>query len=172
MLHKAKDLQGDALHAEDGEVGPVDDLYFDDERWDVRYLLVDARHSIPARRVLVSPIAIEREQAFEGSIRVDLTREQISRCPAAAAGASLRSSAEVIGYGIEATDGAVGNVADLVIDDETWEITDVLVDSRQWLPGRLLLISPQVIERIDWREKTLHLRLAREDILRAPEVRL
>jgi hypothetical protein len=171
MLHKAKDLHGDALHAEDGEVGPVDDLYFDDERWDVRYLLVDARGSIPGRKVLVSPIAIEREQPFEGNIRVDLTREQISRCPAAA-GASLRSSIEVIGCGIEATDGAVGRVADLVIDDETWEITDVLVDSRPWLPGRLLLISPQVIERIDWREKTLHLRLAREDILRAPEVRL
>jgi hypothetical protein len=77
-----------------------------------------------------------------------------------------------MGYCIEATDGAVGSVADLVIDDETWEITDVLVDSRQWLPGRLLLISPQVIERIDWPGKTLHLRLAREDILQAPEVRL
>ena len=59
-----------------------------------------------------------------------------------------------------------------MIDDETWEITDVLVDSRPWLPGRLLLISPQMIERIDGLERTLHLRLAREDILRAPEVRL
>jgi sporulation protein YlmC with PRC-barrel domain len=77
-----------------------------------------------------------------------------------------------MGYGIEATDGEVGSVADLVIDDETWEITDVLVDSRDWLPGRLLLISPQVIERIDWSRRTLHLRLAREDILQAPEVRL
>ena len=37
-----------------------------------------------------------------------------------------------------------------MVDDETWEITDVLVDSRQWLPGKLLLISPDVIERIDW----------------------
>ena len=78
----------------------------------------------------------------------------------------------MIGYGIEATDGEVGSVADLVIDDETWEITDVLVDSRHWLPGKLLLISPQVIERIDWPRKTLHLRLAREDILQAPEVRV
>ena len=77
-----------------------------------------------------------------------------------------------VGCGIEARDGAIGKVADLVVDDETWEITDVLVDSRHWLPGRLLLISPQVIERIDWAQKTLHLRLAREDILQAPEVRL
>jgi len=68
--------------------------------------------------------------------------------------------------------GAIGSVADLVVDDETWEITDVLVDSRQWLPGKLLLISPEVIERIDWPEKKVHLRLAREDILQAPGVRL
>ena len=172
MLHKAKDLQGDAIHAEDGEVGSVDDLYFDDANWDVRYLVVNARRWIPGHRVLVSPIAIDRESPLAGDIRIDLTREQISRCPSAASESNLRSSVEVIGYDIEATDGMVGNVADLVIDDETWEITDVLVDSRHWLPGRLLLISPQVIERIDWPQKKLHLRLAREDILQAPEVRL
>lgn len=172
MLHKARDLHGDAIVAEDGEVGSVDDLYFDDEDWDVRYLLVNTRRWIPGRKYLVSPIAIDRGGgAAEGDIRVDLTREQISRCPTVAEG-NLRSGIEVLGYEIEAIDGTVGNVADLVIDDETWAITDVLVDSREWLPGKLLLISPQLIERIDWRERTLHLRLAREDILQAPEIRL
>lgn len=172
MLHKARDLHGDALHAEDGEVGSVDDLYFDHQDWDVRYLVVNTRDWIPGRKYLVSPIAIDRENSLEGDIRVELTREQIAGCPVAAPDSSLCSSAAMIGCGIEATDGAVGNVADLVIDDETWEITDVLVDSRHWLPGKLLLISPQVIERIDWQQKTLHLRLARDDILQAPEVRL
>ena len=172
MLLKARDLHGDAIHAEDGEVGSVDDLYFDDEDWDVRYLVVNTGRWIPGRKYLVSPIAIDREHPVEGDIHIDLTREQIASCPTASDDARLRSSAEVIGYGIEATDGGVGNVADLVIDDETWEITDVLVDSRPWLPGKLLLISPEVIERIDWPQKTLHLRLAREDILQAPEVRL
>ena len=172
MLHKAKDLHGDALRADDGEVGSVDDLYFDDEDWDVRYLVVNTRRWIPGRKYLVSPIAIDREQPLQGDIKVDLTREQISRCPSAAGQSNLRSSVEVIGCGIEATDGEVGSVADLVVDDETWEITDVLVDSRDWLPGKLLLISPDVIERIDWPEKKVHVRLAREDILQAPEVQL
>jgi sporulation protein YlmC with PRC-barrel domain len=172
MLHKARDLHGDALHAEDGEVGSVDDLYFHDGDWDVRYLVVNTRDWIPGRKYLVSPIAIDRQSSLEGDIRVDLTRAQITGCPSAASDAGLRSSAEMIGCGIEATDGAVGRVADLVIDDETWEITNVLVDSRRWLPGKLLLISPQVIARIDWPRKTLHLRLARGDILQAPEVRL
>ena len=174
MLHKVKDLQGDSILAEDGEVGSVDDLYFDDEGWDIRYLVVNARRWIPGRKYLVSPIAIDRDQPLTlgGDIRVELTREQISKCPAPASGENLRSSAEVIGCGIEARDGVVGQVADLVIDDETWEITDVLVDSREWLPGKLLLISPDVIDRIDWPEKTVHLRLAREDILQAPQVQL
>jgi sporulation protein YlmC with PRC-barrel domain len=170
MLHKIRDLQGDAIHAEDGEVGSVDDLYFDDEDWDVRYLLVNTRRWIPGPRYLVSPIAIDGP-LDAGDIRVDLTREQIARCPTVAE-ESLRSSAEVIGCDIEARDGEIGSVADLVVDDETWAITDVLVDSREWLPGRLLLISPEVIERIDWPEKRVHLRLAREDILKAPEVHL
>jgi sporulation protein YlmC with PRC-barrel domain len=174
MLHKVRDLQGDAILAEDGEVGSVDDLYFDDEGWDVRYLVVNTRRWIPGRKILVSPIAIDRERPLaDGDIRVELTRAQIARCPTVAAGgANLRSSVEVIGCGIEARDGAIGSVADLVIDDQTWEITDVLVDSREWLPGRLILISPGVIERIDWPEKKVHLRLARQDILQAPEVRL
>jgi sporulation protein YlmC with PRC-barrel domain len=173
MLHKIRDLQGDAIHAEDGEVGSVDDLYFDDEGWDVRYLVVNTRRWIPGRKYLVSPIAIDRARPLEaGDIRVELTREQISRCPPAAEQHNLRSSAAVIGCGIEATDGEVGSVADLVVDDETWEITDVLVDSRDWLPGKLLIISPAVIERIDWPEKKVHLRLARQDILQAPEVQL
>ena len=173
MLHKLRDLQGDAIHAEDGEVGSVDDLYFDDQGWDVHYLVVNARRLVPGRKYLVSPVSIDRERTLsEGDIRVELTREEIIRCPPAASGAHLRSSAEVIGCGIEARDGTIGKVADLVVDDETWAITDVLVDSRQWLPGRLLLVSPDVIERIDWPEKKVHLRLARNDILRAPEVEL
>jgi sporulation protein YlmC with PRC-barrel domain len=173
MLHKIKDLHGEALHAEDGEVGSVDDLYFDDEEWDVRYLVVNTRRWIPGPKYLVPPIAIDRDQPLVGGdIRVELTREQIQRCPTVAAERNLRSSVEVIGCGIEALDGAIGSVADLVVDDETWEITDVLVDSRQWLPGRLLLISPEVIDRIDWPEKKVHVRLARQDILEAPEVQL
>jgi sporulation protein YlmC with PRC-barrel domain len=171
MLLKVRDLQGDAIHAEDGEVGSVHDLYFDEEDWDVRYLVVNARRWTPGRKYLVSPIAIDSPLA-PGDIRLDLTREQVAKCPLADADSRLCSSVEIIGCGIQARDGTIGSVADLVIDDDTWAITDVLVDSRAWLPGKLLLISPQTIERIDWRTKTVHLRLARQDILQAPEVRL
>jgi sporulation protein YlmC with PRC-barrel domain len=172
MLHKVKDLQGDTILAEDGEVGSFDDLYFDDVDWDVHYLVVNARRLKPERKYLVSPVSIDRERTLsEGDLHVELTCEQISQCPIAE-DSDLCSSADVIGCGIEALDGTVGRVTDLVVDDENWAITDVLVDSRQWLPGKVLLISPDVIERIDRRRRKVHLRLARADILRAPEVEL
>lgn len=134
-------------------------------------LRIDTRRWIPGRKYFISPIAIGHSRAARGDIRVELTREQISRCPTAPQ-VNLHSSTELLGYDIEARDGVIGTVSDLVVDDETWEITDVLVDSRGWLPGSMLLISPEVIERIDWREKTMHVSLAREEILQAPEVRL
>ena len=173
MLLRIRDLRGDRIHAEDGEVGSVGELYFDDQAWDVRYLAVDTRRWMPGRKYFISPVAIGRSRRFatRGDIRVELTRDQISRCPTAPQ-ANLRSSTEVLGCGIDARDGAIGTVSDLVVDDETWDITDVLVDSRDWLRGSMLLISPEVIERIDWGEKTMHVSLAREDILQAPEVRL
>src|ERR671919_667617 len=108
MLHKLKDLQGDAILAEDGEVGSVDDLYFDDEGWDVRYVVVNTRRWIPGRKYLISPVAIDRDRPLsDGDIRVELTLEEIRRCPPASESGSLHSSAAVIGCGIEARDGAI-----------------------------------------------------------------
>ena len=115
----------------------------------MRYLAVDARRSIPGRKYFISPIAIGHSRRFAagGDIRIELTRDQISRCPTAPQ-ANLRSSTEVLGCGIEARDGVIGTTFDLVVDDETWDITDVLVNSHDWLRGSMLLISPEVIERI------------------------
>ena len=41
MLRNVKDLRGYAIRATDGVIGSVDDFYFDDEDWGVRYLVVD-----------------------------------------------------------------------------------------------------------------------------------
>jgi len=55
----------------------------------------------------------------------------------------LRSIREVSGYHIHATDGELGHVEDFVIDDETWAIRYLIVDTRNWLPGKKILIAPQ-----------------------------
>ena len=51
------------------------------------------------------------------------------------------------GYHIEATDGGIGHVKDFIIDDETWAIRYLEVDTRNWWPGKKVLVSPQWINR-------------------------
>ena len=58
-----------------------------------------------------------------------------------------RSTCEVAGYRIHAEDGEIGHVEDFMIDDETWAIRYLIVDTRNWWPGKKVLVSPQWIER-------------------------
>ena len=59
MLRAVNDLIGCSIGARDGAIGKVDDLYFDDERWTVRYLVVDTSGWLAGRRVLVSPRSVQ-----------------------------------------------------------------------------------------------------------------
>jgi len=79
MLINAKNLKGAAIIARDGAIGEIDDLYFDDEKWTVRYLVVDAGSWLFSRKVLISPISIEK--AEEGRVFVNLTRDQVKDSP-------------------------------------------------------------------------------------------
>jgi hypothetical protein len=81
----------------------------------------------------------------------------------------LRSTYNVCGYNIQATDGEIGHVEDFVIDDETWSIRYLIVGTRNWWPGRKVLVSPQWIERVSWSESKVFINLSRETIKQSPE---
>lgn len=81
----------------------------------------------------------------------------------------LRSSREVIGYHIEARDGEIGHVEDLIVNVEDWLIRYLVVDTRNWLPGRKVLVSPTWAEEISWRERKVRVDLSRETIENSPE---
>jgi sporulation protein YlmC with PRC-barrel domain len=81
----------------------------------------------------------------------------------------LRSTREVIGYYIGATDGEIGHVEDLLVDDEAWRIRYLVIDTRNWLPGRKVMVSPQWIHRIDWARETVDLDQTRDQIRKSPE---
>lgn len=81
----------------------------------------------------------------------------------------LRSTAEVTGYHIEAPDGGIGHVEDFIIDDEEWRIRYVEVDTRNWWPGKKVLLALAWIERITWANRTISVNLSREIIQGAPE---
>ena len=86
-----------------------------------------------------------------------------------ASDAHLRSTYSVSGHHIQALDGELGHVEDFIIDDETWTIRYLIVDTHNWWPGKKVLVSPQWIERVSWGERKVFVNLSRETIKRAPE---
>ncbi len=80
----------------------------------------------------------------------------------------LRSMKEVTGYRIEASDGEIGHVEDFVIDDETRAIRYFVIATRNWWPGKKVLVSPQWIERVSWAESEVFINLNRTAIKDAP----
>jgi hypothetical protein len=81
----------------------------------------------------------------------------------------LRSTDAVRGSHIQAADGEIGHVEDFVVDDQTWAIRYLIIDTRNWWPGKQILISPRWIESINWSESKVFVDLPREAIKRSPE---
>lgn len=223
MERALKDLRGDAIVARDGRIGSLDDVFFDDREWSVRYLVVDTGNWLPGRQVLISPHSVQRDAQSKDAIALDLTREQVEGSPGletdqpvsrqfeeaharyygymqylAATGATgavmppppsaardvdrgelerakeaarqshLRSSRAIAGYRIEAADGELGHVEDFVVDEDRWAISDLVVDTRNWLPGKKVLVPPSAVEDIDWESRKVRVRLARRELKEAP----
>lgn len=81
----------------------------------------------------------------------------------------LRSTSDVTGYTIHARDARFGDVADFIIDDITWQIKYLVIDTIKWLPGKKVLISPEWIQKIDWVESNVYVDLSKEAIKQAPD---
>ncbi|MEW6161017.1 MAG: PRC-barrel domain-containing protein [Verrucomicrobiota bacterium] len=81
----------------------------------------------------------------------------------------LRSTHEVTGYHIHARDGEIGHVEDFVIDDMNWAIRYLAVDTRNWWPGKKVLLAPQWIDAISWEKSMVEVHLPRSVIQGAPE---
>lgn len=89
--------------------------------------------------------------------------------PGSAGDPHLRSVEEVTGYTIEASDGSIGHVEEMLVDDERWAVRYVVVDTGNWLPGRRVLVSPEWFDRVDWSEQRVHARLNQEQVKESPE---
>jgi len=81
MLRKLTELNGYSLLATDGELGKVKDVFFDDEKWTIRYLVVETGSWLNSRKVLISPYSISQVNASDQSIAVRLTQEQVQDSP-------------------------------------------------------------------------------------------
>jgi hypothetical protein len=219
MLTNAVDLKGLVIRATDGEIGTVDQFYFDDETWGIRYLTVETGGWLGGREVLISPVSVVSADWQGKHLDVALTMKQVENSPnidthrpvsrqdeatylgyygypyywgfypagladptanfdnevladkirRESTDSHLRSTEAVTGYHIEAADGEIGHVQGFVIDDENWAIRYMEVATRNWWPGKRVLVSPAWIQRVSWTDSKVFIRLSREAIQSGPE---
>jgi hypothetical protein len=220
VLTNSSFLNGLVIHATDGELGKVEEFYFDDLTWGVRYLVVRAGGWFNGRQVLISPLSIASVDWAAKQLRVKLTIKQVQDSPGidthqpvsrqheaeysdyygynyywggpylwgpvyrpadtgamyprreaskASGDSHLRSSAAVERYNVDAKDSEIGHVAGYIIDDEFWNVAYIDVATRNWLPGKNVLVSPAWIDRVSWTDSKIYAGLNRDAIENAPE---
>lgn len=80
----------------------------------------------------------------------------------------LRSMAAVSGYHIHAVDGEIGHVEDFFVQDGDWSIHYLLVDTKNWWPGKKVLISPKSVQTIDWSNRLVNISVTRQHVKDSP----
>jgi hypothetical protein len=80
----------------------------------------------------------------------------------------LRSSKEVIGYQVEASDDGVGKLDDFIVDTRDWVVRYAVVDRHPFLPGKRVLIAPQWIQDIDWGTSKVRVDVTAEQVKDSP----
>lgn len=226
MLRSLKDLEHYTVSAMDGDIGSVENFLLDDERWIIRYLVVETSGSriLQGPRVLISPIFFRQAEWSTRRFHLALTLDKIKNSPSvdvdkpvsrqherdynryygvphywgytglwgmgtypgvlgsgmweeapaedsdqSSGDAHLRSAREVRGYHIQGSDEVIGHVDDFIIDDETWEVRYLVVDTSNWWFGKKVLVAPHWAIRIGWPEKKVYVDMSRQAIKNGPE---
>jgi hypothetical protein len=226
VIFSLKEFQNRAVQAFDGPVGRVEDFYFDDENWAVRYLAVDSQDWLNGRRLLFSTRALGALDATVQAFQIQADRETIRNSPrfeqnhpfgreqeielhdyyrwpfywtpgdsgGLGPGSlaayplvelaeemmetgveqpldhhTLHSFRQFSSFAIQARDGSIGKIDDLLVEDQDWNIYYLIVDTGSWLPGRKVLVSPNWIQKIDWSASQLDVDLNQETIRNSPE---
>jgi len=82
----------------------------------------------------------------------------------------LRSLKELKGFRIDATDGELGSVRDLLFDDEQWTVRYVVAATGPWLLGKRVLIGWPALGQPDWEDKTFPVSLTKAQVKHSPHV--
>ena len=75
----------------------------------------------------------------------------------------------MIGYYIGASDGDIGHVEDLLVNEEDWTIHYLVIDTRNWLPGKKVLVATDWLQSVDWHAQKIAVDLERDRIKSSPE---
>jgi hypothetical protein len=238
MSRSVNDLLECVVQGTDGAIGRVHDLYFDDQAWTVRFLVVQTGDWLEGRQVLISPAALGETDWVQRVIAASVTREKVRKSPdvdchkpvsrqhevenftyyglppywggsgqwghgtppapmpidaqgvATASHKSaeaafvklearvrrqrgddthLRSARALAHYHIHATDGEVGHVDSMLVDDPTWAIRSLVVNTSDWGLGHQVLIDVRSVSDVSWLDATVSVDLSRDAVKHAPE---
>ena len=80
----------------------------------------------------------------------------------------LRSVTEIIGYHIQAADGPIGHVENFLVEDATWSIRYLVIDTKNWWPGKHVLMSPYAVQGISWSDRDVTLKVTCDQVKGSP----
>lgn len=81
---------------------------------------------------------------------------------------TLRSYKEIIHYGIDTGNEKFGQVEDLLVDDDTFKIRYVVIDTIRFFPSKNVLVASEWIEDVSWDERVFRTNLSKESIKKSP----
>jgi sporulation protein YlmC with PRC-barrel domain len=229
MLLAASALKGYSVEAQDGALGTVQDLLFDDRTWQIKWLVVQAGSWLVERKVLLHPSAVEDFDYDCQTLKVTLTKQQVQESPRLSTDQPvsrqhesdtfgyygwdpfwggdmygtmlvggmvgppryfgskeryddlghesahseddphLRSIHVVTGYHVQASDGDIGHVANLLIDNAQWGVRYLIVETSNWWMGKQVLMSPHSVTSIIWPDRTVYLDVSQAKVKASPE---
>ena len=198
MLRKLRELRTYRLHATDGDIGHLEQFYFDDRDWKIRYFVVDIGTWLHGKKVLMSPSAITGVDETTKTINAAFTKRQVQESEdisthkpeglvqphdyslylglpyylthsfQEAYDEHLRSSKMVSRYHVMAVDGEIGQIEDGVEDDEKWTIQYVVTTVSNWWSAKKVLLPTEWILWISAAESNVYASLMRTNIATAP----
>ncbi len=83
--------------------------------------------------------------------------------------ALIRSCNEVSEYGLEGTDQEIGDVEDFIIDDQTWQILYLVINTSRFTSGKKVILAKMWIDRVSWSQSRVYVDLPAGKIKESPE---
>ncbi len=72
------------------------------------------------------------------------------------------------GFHVGATDGPMGHIDDFIVDEGSWQVRYLVIDTSNWMGGKWVAVSPASVTGIHWADKSVTIDLTRDEIRQSP----
>ena len=80
----------------------------------------------------------------------------------------LRSIKQICGDKLGASDGEIGHMTDFMMDDHSWMIGQLVVNTGGRFSGQRVFLGPSQVDRISWEESKVFVKVTKEVIQQSP----